>query len=123
MTLKLRFDDFTTISRSVSLKRPLAGDDVVFKAADRLLARARSQDSRAVRLIGVGLSNFVADAVQLSLEPAAEEREEQVSATLDRVRRKYGRRSIQTGRTAFDSLTGGDTWHHERNLGLSSQLP
>ena len=62
------------------------------------------------------------DAVQLALEPAPVEREEQISAALDSVRRKYGRPSLQTGHTAFDPLTGGDEWHHERNLGLFSQM-
>ena len=123
VSLKLRFSDFRTLSRSFTLRRPFAGDDAIFAVAERLLTRARAQDAGAVRLIGVGVSNLVADAVQLALEPAAVEREEQISATFDRVRRKYGRRSIQTGRTAFDSLMGGEGWHHERNVGLSSQLP
>ncbi len=122
VTLKLRLGDFTTLSRSLTLKRPLAGDDAIFAAADRLLTLLRAQKPAAVRLIGVGVSNFATDAVQLALEPAPVEREEQISAALDSVRRKYGRPSLQTGRTAFDPLTGGDEWHHERNLGLFSQM-
>ena len=77
-----------------------------------------------MRLIGVGLSNFVADAVQLSLEPGPSQKSESLSAAMDRVRTKYGSRSLQTGRTAFDkSLRDRDHDHvFDRNTGLSSQI-
>ena len=122
VSLKLRYGDFTTVSRSVTLTRPFADDEAIYAAAERLLTSLRSQDPGAVRLIGVGASNLVDDAVQLSFEETAEQRQELVSAAFDQVRRKYGRRSLQTGRTAFDETTGGDGWRHDRNLGLSSQM-
>ena len=52
----------------------------------------------------------------------AEVRQEAISAAMDRVRKKFGRSSIQTGRTAFDSLTGDDGWRHMKATGLSSQM-
>ena len=73
-------------------------------------------------LIGVGASNLVSDAVQLSLAPSRDERQESLSAAFDRVRRKYGRKSLQTGRTAFDEATAED-FALEKRTGLSSQMP
>lgn len=122
VSLKLRYGDFTTLSRSVTLARPASSDEAIYESAIALLDAVRKQDARAVRLIGVGVSNLVEDTVQLALEPGADERKESLSAAIDRVRAKYGRRSLQTGRTAFDRVTGGDSWRHERSVGLSSQM-
>ncbi len=122
VSLKLRFADFTTISRSVTLSRPANSDDAIFTAAAALLTKAREGDGRPVRLLGVGGTNLVGETVQLSLVPAVEERQESLSAAFDRVRNKYGKRSLQTGRTAFQG--GGDEAESllEPRTGLSSQI-
>ena len=122
ISLKLRYGDFRTVNRTITLARPVSSDDAVFAAASRLLERARASDGNAVRLIGVGASNLVSDVRQLALEPTAEVRQEAISVAFDRVRKKFGRSSIQTGRTAFDSLTGDDGWRHTKATGLSSQM-
>jgi len=122
VSLKLRYEDFTTISRSVTLKRPASSDEAIFEAANGLLEKVREAQRRPVRLIGVGASGLVEDVVQLSLEPSPEARSESLSAAFDRVRRKYGTRSLQTGRTAFDSATRKDDSAFERSTGLSSQM-
>ncbi len=118
--LKLRFGDFTTLSRSVTLRRPASSDDAIFAAACELLDKA--WNGRPVRLIGVGVSNLGPDAQQLALQPGAAERQESLSAVIDQVRRKYGSRSLQTGRTAFRQAAADDDDVLERRTGLSSQL-
>jgi DNA polymerase-4 len=120
ITLKLRYEDFTTLSRSMTAQRPLSSNEAIFEAADALLTKVRNVERRPVRLIGVGASGLVDDAVQLSLEPSAETKSESLSATFDKVRRKYGTRSLQTGRTAFDGATRHDDGVFERTTGLSS---
>jgi DNA polymerase-4 len=122
ISLKLRFDDFTTISRSTTLRRPANSNEAVYQAASALLNKAREAERRPIRLIGVGASNLVADAVQLSLEPSAEARQDSLSAAFDKVRGKYGRRSIQTGRTAFDAATTDERGVFDKGTGLSSQI-
>jgi DNA polymerase-4 len=121
ITLKLRYDDFTTISRSKTLKRATNSDEAIFGAAEGLMVEARERDSRPIRLIGVGAANLVSPEVQLALEPSSDEKFESISATFDRVRSRYGRRSLQTGRTAFDAATA-DGNILERGTGLSSQI-
>jgi DNA polymerase-4 len=122
VSLKLRYEDFTTINRSVTPAQPLNSDDAIFDAANGMLSKLRQAERRPVRLIGVGTSNLVNDAVQLSLEPSRETKAESLSATFDKVRGKYGTRSLQTGRTAFDGTVRRRDDLFERNTGLSSQI-
>jgi len=122
VSLKLRYEDFTTLSRSKTVQRPLSSNEAIFEAADALLTRIRQVEKRPVRLIGVGASGLVEDVVQLSLEPSHETKSESLSATFDKVRSKYGTRSLQTGRTAFDGATQNDDSVFDRSTGLSSQM-
>jgi DNA polymerase IV len=122
VSLKLRYEDFTTLSRSKTLQRAASSNEAIFNAADALLARIRQVERRPVRLIGVGATGLVEDVVQLSLEPSEETKSESLSAAFDKVRDKYGTRSLQTGRTAFDGATGKDDAIFERSTGLSSQM-
>jgi DNA polymerase-4 len=123
VSLKLRYGDFTTISRSATLRRPANSNDAIYEAVKELFDKSRASDRRAVRLIGVGISNIIEDVQQLSLEPGVDEKRENLSAAFDRVRRKYGSASLQTGRTAFrDGGSTDDAVLEEKRTGLSAQL-
>jgi hypothetical protein len=87
-----------------------------------LLEQARAQEKLAIRLVGVAASNLITEAFQLRLDTDPEPRREALSAAIDRVRRKYGRRSLQSGAMAFDAVTGSDSWRHDKSIGLSAQL-
>ena len=106
LSIKLRYGDFTTISRSAVLPLASQADQTIYATACGLLETALAHDSRAVRLIGVGTSNLVSDA-QLSLPDghygwsSAAESWERLARRIDRLRSKYGFEAIQTGRTAF----------------------
>ena len=120
VTLKLRYGDFTTITRSRTLDRPAHADEEVYLTAAELLDAALSHDARAVRLIGLGVSQLVADEVQLGLFDERALSSEALLGTIDRLRAKYGNRIVQTGRTAFDPY--GEDGGLERRTGLSSQI-
>ncbi len=120
--VKVRFGDFHTVSRSLTFERAVNSDDAIYEAALALLEDVRSQDKLAIRLLGVAATNLVSESFQLPLDRDAEQRREALSAAVDRVRKKYGRRSLQSGTTAFDSVTGGASWRHEKSVGLSAQL-
>ena len=122
VSLKLRYEDFTTVNRSVTLAQAVNSDDGIYEASNGLLSKLRQAERRPVRLIGVGASNLVNDAVQLSLEPTREMQSEQLSAAFDKVRGKYGSGSLQTGRTAFDGPVRRRDDLFERHSGLSSQI-
>jgi DNA polymerase-4 len=122
LALKVRFGDFRTVSRHLTFERAVNSDDAIFEAAMALLEEVRAHEKLAIRLLGVGASNLVSEAFQMPLDRDTEQRREALSAAVDRVRRKYGRRSLQSGATAFDAATGGESWRHEKSIGLSAQI-
>ena len=58
VVLKLRYDDFTTITRQTTLRAPTASADEIRACALRLV-RAHWDRRRAVRLLGVGAHNLI----------------------------------------------------------------
>lgn len=92
VTLKLRYSDFTTITRQETLRTSTATDTTVRDAALALLDAAWS--GSAVRLLGVGVSGL-ADAPQLDLfdRPAVD----RIDHTLDSLRERFGRDAIRRG--------------------------
>ncbi len=96
--LKLRYSDFQTLTRQVTMEAPTDLEQVIFDQAARLLDKAWDR-RRKVRLIGVGVSKFETEERQLSLfEGADDEREEKLrrlSQAVDRIREKYGDEAIR----------------------------
>ena len=99
VTLKLRYADFETITRSHSSEEASSTDDVIFTTAVRLLDRALAGKQKQVRLLGVEVSNMVSDGKQLRLFDARMQRQERLDKVIDNIRMKYGFNSVQTGRT------------------------
>ena len=97
VVLRLRFDDFTRATRSLTLPGPTAQSDTLLQAARGLLASALPLIvARGITLVGISLTNLQdADRVQLSLtddwRPAA------LDAALDAVRDRYGSKAITRG--------------------------
>jgi len=54
---------------------------------------------KAVRLLGVGVSNLTHGGKQLYLLDPPRQRSELLDKAIDRIRKKYGFASIQSGRT------------------------
>lgn len=99
VTLKLRYADFTTITRQRTLSQPADTDQAIFDTGYRLLRRELATGRQAVRLVGIGVSNLVDGGRQLNLLDPSARRRERLNATIDRIRDKYGFAAIQTGRT------------------------
>ena len=92
VTLKLRYHDFTTITRQHSLLAPTAADVDVRDTALALLEAAWS--GAPVRLLGVGVSGLE-EASQLDLFSAP--REGRLDHTLDSLRARFGQNAIRRG--------------------------
>jgi len=99
VTLKLRWADFTTLTRSQTLAQAIDTDQVVFGTGVKLMRQALSGERQPVRLIGIGVSNLSEPGRQLAMLDASGARIEKLNRTVDRIREKYGFTSIQTGRT------------------------
>jgi DNA polymerase-4 len=98
ITLKLRYADFETITRSRTLKEVSDSDQAIFVAGLELLHKALAQRHRLVRLIGIRASNL-SSGRQLSMLDTKVERQERLSRALDRIRSKYGFAAIESGQT------------------------
>jgi DNA polymerase-4 len=114
VTLKLRYADFTTITRRHSLKETTSADQTIFLTGLRLMKRALSQEKQAVRLIGIGVSSLTGPGRQLYMLDSGAARLERLDCAIDHIRKKYGFTSIQTGRTLklkdiFPKTDGGYT--------------
>jgi DNA polymerase-4 len=101
VTLKIRLHPFETHTRSRTLALPTADDRVIFDTAWAMY-RADTHAGRAVRLIGLGLSGWAQAPVQPDLFADLDTREEdhsddRLDATLDAIRRRFGRHCIQRG--------------------------
>jgi DNA polymerase-4 len=99
VTLKLRYADFTTITRRRTLKRASDTDQPIFNTGLQLLEAALALEKRPVRLIGIGVSKLIEPARQLDMLDTSAQRLEQLDRAIDRIRKKYGFTAIQTGRT------------------------
>jgi len=92
--LKLRYKDFTTITRAQSLEQPTHSDREIFEQIRRLFL-ANWKKGALVRLLGVQASNFAESGAQLDLlEPARDERWQKVQAAADHLRDKFGESAI-----------------------------
>lgn len=68
VTLKLRYGDFTTVTRASTLPAPTSEADTIDAVGGNLLARALSERPPPIRLIGLGISGL-SPHPQLSLFP------------------------------------------------------
>ena len=92
--LKLRWSDFTTLTRQTTLAEPTDRDDEILRAAQLLLETHRPA-GRPVRLIGVGVSGLAPPAAQLHLWDPSVQRGQRLQQALDDVRERFGRSAIQ----------------------------
>jgi len=95
--IKVRFSDFTTITRQLSFGIPTSSTAVIRSLA-RKLFEEKVAGNKKVRLIGVGVSNLTGKKEgQLYLFPKAEEKLEKIDHLLDMIRERFGKNSIRRG--------------------------
>jgi len=94
--LKIRWPDFTTLTRQVSLPTSTDNDEEIIKSALKLLHAVR-KPNQAVRLIGVGVSGIGTPVRQLSLWDAGSEKSRKLQEAVDALQEKYGRNVVKRG--------------------------
>lgn len=96
-SIKLRYGDFTTITRQRTFQAPGDGDQLIYDTAHALLVTAMRQRGDAIRLIGVGVSGLGEQAAQLSLLDQNPMADSDTSEALDTIRERFGNESISRG--------------------------
>lgn len=91
--IKLRWADFTTLTRQTTLPAPVDGDDAIHAAA-RALFDQHWPPGKPVRLLGVGVSGLEEGAVQLGLWDHDPEKE-RLQDALDSIKARFGEESIR----------------------------
>lgn len=94
--LKLRWPDFKTITRQIGLEQPTDQDGEIDRSVLGLFEKAWTP-GRAVRLLGVGVSQLGPKLRQLSLFDSQWQADERLLAAIDSIRRRYGAGAVRRG--------------------------
>ena len=92
--IKLRWSDFSTITRQKTLPSASNLDQEIYDAAAALFLKNHSE-GRPVRLIGVGVSNLNSPAYQLGLWDEDHQKELRLLTAVDALRERFGREIIK----------------------------
>lgn len=96
ITLKLRYSDFKTLTRRLTLPRASSHDDTIYQAARELFAKLYARGDR-IRLLGIygsGLQPAAAVVQGELFAPAEQKRNEKLDHTLDQIRDRFGEKII-----------------------------
>ncbi|MCI0451981.1 MAG: DNA polymerase IV [Candidatus Latescibacteria bacterium] len=101
VNLKARYADFTTVTRAKTLPDATSDSVVIRDAARELLEKRLGREGRALRLLGVSLSNLAhAEEVTRDLFDAARtntSRNRTLDAVMDALRGRFGANAVRRG--------------------------
>ncbi len=95
--LKIRWPDFTTLTRQTTLNPGTDQDSEIYAAALGLF-EAVWRKNQPVRLIGVGVSGLGPPVRQLGFWDSNWEREKRLLEALDRLKVRFGDKAVQRGK-------------------------
>ncbi|VAX06764.1 DNA polymerase IV [hydrothermal vent metagenome] len=106
--IKIRFSDFKTITRSVSLNTQTQTTQELWQAAKTLLNTALTGRARTIRLLGMGTSNLNQESsrsqqADLFTNPEREKQRE-IDQLADKIKNRFGSVSIRRGARSTDKL-------------------
>jgi DNA polymerase-4 len=97
--IKVRFDDFSTITRAQTLAAPTNITHTIWQSAAALLSERMPANRKPVRLLGVGVTGFETTPLvqqQLFTDPAQSRRTD-LDAAADQIKSRFGAASLQPG--------------------------
>ncbi|MBQ7417325.1 MAG: DNA polymerase IV [Acidaminococcaceae bacterium] len=95
VTLKVKFADFHTITRSSTGDRLIAWDEEIFSLAEQMLRKINVKPG--VRLLGVSVSNLFRPEDEPVLGFAEDERMQRRNQAIDSLKSKFGENIIKRG--------------------------
>lgn len=101
ITLKIRFADFETFTRAVTIKESTNSVDMLYRKI-KLLADGFSIKRKRVRLVGVKVSGLLPLDIQgILFKSESENRSEKLYQAIDEIREKFGYDSIYRSSTGI----------------------
>jgi DNA polymerase-4 len=94
VTVKVRFGNFETVTRSRTLPKPTAGATALLQIADELTAGI--DPARGIRLLGISLSNLedALPAEQLAIDAPNAADDGRLDDVVDKIRERYGHEAV-----------------------------
>ncbi len=99
VSVKIRFGEFQTISRSTTLETPTDTTSDLWRSARDLFDRWAGRSFQPVRLVGVAATRLCSDSAQLELYEGPVSRHHRVDEASDRIVERFGRGAIRRGGT------------------------
>jgi len=95
--IKFRYSDFTTLSRQITVPSPIDQAEDIYSIGKKLFLD-NWKSNIPIRLIGIGVTNFISSDSQLSLWDAEQRiKDAELSNLVDQINLKYGVKSIKIG--------------------------
>ncbi|MFP2958720.1 DNA polymerase IV [Myxococcus sp. 1LA] len=114
--LKLKFSDFTLITRRTTLREATDDGQTLYRAALELMEK--SHQGKPLRLTGVSVQ-LDEEPPQLGLFPAAAPRTAKLNAALDKIAERFGSKAITTADIAGSEATDNPDHRSERPVDKS----
>jgi DNA polymerase-4 len=100
ITLKLRYDDFRTITRSSTFEHPTNVTKILWQEAEQVFLKWHKKSAGALRLLGFGVSGLQkagSGQHQLFTEPEVE-KQKRLDEAFDKIRNKFGHDALRRGK-------------------------
>jgi DNA polymerase-4 len=97
VAIRLRYADFKTITRQVTLQEASDVTRLIFATAQQLLSKTLAKQGKPIRLIGIRVSSLVGEEKQLPMFDSKTGKPERLDKAIDKIRKKYGPTAIKTG--------------------------
>jgi DNA polymerase-4 len=104
--LKVKFSDFTSLTRRATLAQPTDDGQLLYREAMALFSRVPPR--RAIRLTGVSAQELSSELGQFPLFRPGPLRSEKLNQALDRIAARYGSRAVTTADLVGDAPSDED---------------
>jgi DNA polymerase-4 len=99
ITLKLRYGDFRTVTRSDTLREATNVTKTLWETAERVFRHWHARSAGPLRLLGFGVSGLISEDAgqQLLFHDPQEDKLKRLDKAVDEIRGRYGDRAVRRG--------------------------
>ena len=99
ITLKIRYGDFRTLTRSYTMDKPTNTTQILLQEAQQVFHQWYQKSAGALRLLGFGIAGLSPEGTgqNLLFSDPQEEKQKKIDSAYDKIREKYGEDSLKRG--------------------------